>query len=237
MKQSKKQTDCKHYQWLFHCALTARAGYNAQIQLRYNDPPSSTENYTWSTICHFLCYSSDPLLAAVRVHRSLKLSHSSSLLYPKSALFRKVSCLSRPCLISESWFHILSNSYVSNIFIVIYKQIFSQVSVLSSVFQFSPPCRASFSLLMPPNYFNLKKNYKQLQHCDAATPRPLTPHLKQKTPFYRRSWLTPSLSFQFLQGFDAGHVGGLTELPATAGGHYVQVSVRPSKLKMRQTSD
>lgn len=107
--------------------LATLAGYNAQIQLRYNDPLSSTENYTWSTICHFLCYSSDPLLAAVRVHRSLKLSHSSPLLHTKSALFRKVSCLSRPCLISESWFQILSSSYVSNIFIAIYKQILSQV--------------------------------------------------------------------------------------------------------------
>ena len=68
-------------------------------------------------------------------------------------------------------------------------------TVLSSVFQFSPPRRASFSLLMPPNYFNLKKNYKQLQHCDAAISRPLTPHLKQKTPpFYRRSLVTHSLS-------------------------------------------
>ena len=45
-------------------------------------------------------------------------------------------------------------------------------NILGSVFQFSPPCRASFSLLMPPNYFNLKKNYKQLQRSDAADPRP-----------------------------------------------------------------
>ena len=42
----------------------ARVPGNAQIQLRYNDPLPSTVNYTWSTICHFLCYS-DPIHAGV----------------------------------------------------------------------------------------------------------------------------------------------------------------------------